>query len=75
MEERKQKYRLKTWIENHRMKWIFILFGIGIFLGVLQGILLGANFMQVGGMGIFVPLLYGPLLVIIEVCAGGSGTT
>ena len=61
--------KFKKWIENNGIKWGFILFGIGIILGILSSILLGAETQQATTTGFG----YGLLLVIIEISAGGSG--
>ena len=57
--------KVKNWIENNKIKWCFILFFVGILLGIVAGIFLGGNF-----IGKFI---FGFALVIVELFAGGSG--
>ncbi len=58
---------IKDWIENHKVKWILILFVIGVALGFLQAGLLGASLNQIIKMS----FLYGLILPTVEVFAGG----
>ncbi len=61
--------KVKSWIENNRIKWCFVLFGLGLGLG------LGANFLLSGGheQALKIGLGYAFLLVFIEIKSGGSG--
>ncbi len=52
--------KVKSWILNNRIKWCFFLFGVGILLGFFST--------HKQGVG----LLYGSLLVVIELTAGGE---
>ncbi len=61
--------KVKTWIENNKIKWCFILFGVGLGLGLGANLLLGGDNTQGFNMG----FAYAFLLVIVEVTAGGSG--
>ncbi len=61
--------KIKEWIEDHRISWIIILFGIGIGIGLLQATLLGVELRQ----SLRMSFIYGSLLPIVEVCSGGSG--
>ena len=63
------KFKVKTWIENNKIKWCFILFGIGLGLGLGANLLLGGDNTQ----GLKMGFIYASLLVFIEIKAGGSG--
>lgn len=62
--------RIKTWITNHRISWCFILFGLGLGIGLFGNLMLGGDSKQMMVMGI----IYAFLLPIIELTSGGSGT-
>ena len=55
--------KVKNWIETHRFIWCCMLLGIGFSLG----------FLSIGNPK--VGLIYGSALVIIELSAGGSGSS
>ncbi len=61
--------KVKTWIENNRIKWCFILFSLGLGLGLCANLLFGGNNTQ----GLKMGFIYAFLLVFIEIKAGGSG--
>ena len=61
--------KVKKWIENHRVSWGFLLFGLGLGVGLGANFLLGGNISQGFSMG----FAYAFLLVVVEVTAGGSG--
>lgn len=61
--------KVRRWIEQHRIKWIFILFTIGFSLGFFPSISLEAPIRQ----GIVYGLVYSFILVFVEITAGGSG--
>jgi hypothetical protein len=60
--------KLKQWFIQNRFKWCLILFCLGVGLSFLQNSLLGASVKQYFNNG----LLYGCLLVTIELSVGGS---
>jgi len=70
MKSLKFEEKIKKWIEKNGVKWCFILFAIGLTLGILASVLLGGDTRQSGMMGSG----YGFLLVIVEITVGGSGT-
>lgn len=61
---------VKKWIENNRGKWIFTLGILGLFLGLMASLLLGASsrtqFIMSTG--------YACLLPVIELFCGGAGS-
>jgi len=61
--------KVKNWIENNRVKWCFILFGIGLSLGLFSNLLFGGT----SRTGAIMGFSYAFLLVFIEIKAGGSG--
>ena len=61
--------KVKHWIENNRIKWGFILFGMGLGLGLGANLLLGGDSSQ----GLKMGFIYAFLLVFIEIKTGGSG--
>lgn len=62
-------FRLKKWIEEHRIKWIFILITFGVGLGLGQNVLLGAD----SRTALMLTSIYPILLVSCELIMGGSG--
>ena len=60
--------RVKTWIEDHRASWYFILGFLGMSLGMFGGYLFGADLQQRLLMGIS----YTVILLLVEYYAGGS---
>jgi hypothetical protein len=63
--------KLKDWFMKNRITWCVILFGLGVGLSILQNSLLGASFKQYFNNSI----LYGFILVTIELSVGGSEIT
>ena len=60
--------KLKRWIETNRIKWIFILFSIGILIGIFGNMYVGGTLRQ----GAIMSLTYSIFLVVTEIFAGGS---
>ncbi len=61
--------KVKNWIENNRIKWGFILLGVGLGLGIFSNFLFGGAIKQ----GVTIGMGYAFLLVFIEYTSGGSG--
>jgi hypothetical protein len=62
--------KTKLWIETHRFKWSFMLFVVGILLGIFYGFMLNGDIKSGLGTGLF----YGFGLLICEYTMGGMGT-
>lgn len=60
---------IKNWIGENRIKWCFILFGVGMGLSILYNSLLGSSINSYINIG----LVFGTSLIFIELVAGGSG--
>ncbi len=59
--------KIKKWIEDNRIKWYFVLFFVGVLLGISSGILLrGTIIIRYG-------FLFGLGLITVEFFSGGSG--
>ena len=59
--------KVADWINNNRIKWCFCLLFLGILIGYGSNHLMGGNSEQ----GLFMSIVYGFLLVIVEIFAGG----
>lgn len=61
--------KTKKWIENHRMKWMFVLVILAICIGFFGNYLLGGDFRQ----GAIMSSIYAPILLLVELTMGREG--
>lgn len=61
--------KLKGWIEKHRITWFFILFSMGILLGIGYNSFLDGEILS----GVVMGLFYSSILVTCEFAMGGGG--